>query len=91
MTGCHLVPVIWPAFAARRTRRRPLVLSIYGSAAVTTVFIALLGWLAIETQGGSVLGLAERLTCSVQTSWPFVVAVAQRRARTPGRPAGSVQ
>ena len=42
---------------------------------MTAVFLALLGWLVIETQGGSVLGMAERLTSSVQTSWPFVVAV----------------
>jgi hypothetical protein len=34
----------------------------------------------VETQGGSLLGLAERLTSSLQTSWPFVVALALRRA-----------
>ncbi len=74
---------VWPAFAARRTGPRPRVLSVYVSAAVTAVFVGLLGWLVIETKGGSLLGLAERLTSSVQTSWPFVVAVALRRARTP--------
>jgi hypothetical protein len=42
---------------------------------VTAVFLALLCWLVIETQGGSNLGMAERLTSSVQTSWPFAVAV----------------
>jgi hypothetical protein len=56
-------------------------LSVYGSAAVTAAFVTLLGRLVIETPGGSLLGLAERLTSSVQTSWPFVVAVAQRRTR----------
>jgi hypothetical membrane protein len=80
---------VWPAFATRRTRPRPLALSAYGSAAVTAVFVALLGWLVIEAQGGSMLGLAERLTSSVQTSWPFVVALALRRARTPDPPARS--
>ena len=70
----------WPAFAARRTGPRPRILSVYGSAAVTAVFVGLLGWLLIEAQGGSLLGLAERLTSSLQTSWPFVVAVALRRA-----------
>lgn len=74
---------VWPALAARCTGPRPRVLSVYGSAAATAVFLGLLGWLVIETQGGSLLGLAERLTSSVQTSWPFVVAVALRRARTP--------
>jgi hypothetical protein len=77
---------VWPAFTSRRGSR-PLILSIHGAAIVTTVFIALLGWLVIETQGGSVLGLAERLTSSIQTTWPFVVALALRTpSRTP-RPA----
>jgi hypothetical membrane protein len=74
---------VWPAFAARRTSPRPLILSACGSAAVTAVFVALLGWLFIQTRDGSVLGLAERLTSSVQTCWPFTVAVTLRRARRP--------
>jgi hypothetical membrane protein len=78
-----VVIAVWPAFAARRTPPRPLILSVYGSAAVTAVFIALLSWLVLETQGGSLLGLAERLTTSVQTCWPFIVAVALRRAPSP--------
>jgi hypothetical membrane protein len=82
---------VWPAFAAQRTRPRPWALSVYGSTAVTIVFVALLGWLVIETHGGSVLGLAERLTSSVQTSWPFAVAVALRRTRTLDVPAGPIQ
>jgi hypothetical protein len=72
---------VWPAFAARRACPRPLILSVYGSAAVTAVFVALLGWLLAETRDGTVLGLAERLTTSIQTSWPFISAVALRRTR----------
>jgi hypothetical protein len=72
---------VWPAFAARRACPRPLILSVYGSAAVTAVFVALLGWLLAETRDGSVLGLAERLTTSIQTSWPFITAVALHRTR----------
>ena len=75
---------VWPAFAARRAAPRPLILSVYGSAAVTAVFVALLGWLLAETRDGSVLGLAERLTSSIQTCWPFIIAVALRRTRRPG-------
>jgi len=41
---------VWPAFAARRAPPRPLILSVYGSAAVTAVFVALLGWLLAETR-----------------------------------------
>jgi hypothetical membrane protein len=74
---------VWPALAARRASPRPLILTGYGSAAVTAVFFALLGWLFIETRDGSVLGLAERLTSSVQTCWPFIVAVTLRRTRRP--------
>ena len=62
---------------------QPLILSVYGSAAVTAVFVALLGGLLAETRDGSVLGLAERLTSSIQTSWPFIIAVAVRRTRRP--------
>jgi Protein of unknown function (DUF998) len=50
---------------------------------VTAVFVALLGWLLAETRDGSVLGLAERLTSSIQTCWPFIIAVALRRTRRP--------
>ena len=70
----------------RRAAPRPLILGACGSAAVTAVFAALLGWLLAETRDGSVLGLAERLTTSIQTGWPFIVAVALRRTRRP-RPA----
>jgi hypothetical protein len=74
---------VWPAFAAParltaaadperlRLRRR------------TAVFVALLGWLLAETRDGSVLGLAERLTSSIQTCWPFIIAVALGRSRRP--------
>ncbi len=69
----------WPAFVARRAPPRPPILSSYGCAVVTAVFIVLLGWLVIETQGGSDLGLAERLFLSTETCWPFIVAIALRQ------------
>jgi hypothetical membrane protein len=74
---------VWPAFVARRAPPRPLILSPYGCAAVTAVFMVLLGWLVIETQGGADLGLAERLTVSTEACWPFVVAVALRQTSRP--------
>ena len=73
-----VVIAVWPAFVARRAPPRPPILTSYGRAVVTAVFIALLGWLAIETQGGRDLGLAERLFLSIETCWPFIVAVALR-------------
>ncbi len=70
-----VIITVWPAFTARPGSTQPLIVSRRGSVVVTVVFLALLCWLVIETQGGSNLGVAERLTSSVQTSWPFVVAV----------------
>ena len=75
-----VVLAVWPAFVARRGPPRSLVLSRYGCAVVTAVFLVLLGWLVIETQGGTDLGLVERLFLSTETCWPFVVAVALRQA-----------
>ena len=70
----------WPAFVARRDSPRPMLLSAYGSAAVTVVFVALGCWFLAEAEGGSMLGLAERVTTAVEASWPFVVALTLRRA-----------
>lgn len=74
---------VWPAFVARRrpTRPRSLVLSVHGSATVTAVFVVLLGWFFVEAHGGNSLGLAERVTTTVQLTWPFVVALALRRSQ----------
>jgi hypothetical protein len=82
---------VWPAFVsrpapARRAAPRPLILNAGSCAAVTAVFLVLLGWLFVETQGGADLGLVERLTSGVQTSWPFIVAVALRRSTSLGGP-----
>ena len=74
---------VWPAFVAQRGRPRPPILGRYGCAVVTAVFLVLLGWLVIETQGGSDLGLAERLSVSTETCWPFVVAVILRQTTRP--------
>jgi hypothetical membrane protein len=70
---------VWPAFAVQRTTPRPLILSVRASLTVTATFIALLGWVLIETRRGNTLGLAERLTTTVQITWPFIVALAARR------------
>lgn len=71
---------VWPAVAGWRAPQRPVIVSARGSAIVTMLFVVLLAWLVLETRGGSDLGLAERLTSSMQTSWPFVVALMLRRA-----------
>ena len=70
---------VWPAFVARRGPPRSLILSSYGCAVVTAVFIVLLAGLVIQTQGGTDLGLVERLFLSTETCWPFVVVIALRQ------------
>jgi hypothetical membrane protein len=70
---------VWPVFVARRGPARPRILGVTGSVAVTVVFVTLLAWFFAEAQGGSMLGLAERVTTSVEASWPLVVTVAMRR------------
>jgi hypothetical membrane protein len=75
---------VWPAVTAQRGAGLPVILGMPGSAVVTIVFAALLGWVVLEAQGGSVLGLAERLAALVQTSWPFIVAVSLRRTTLTG-------
>jgi hypothetical membrane protein len=75
---------VWPLFTARRGSPRPLLLSVRGSIAVTIVFIGLVCWFLAEAQGGSTLGLAERVTTSVEAMWPFAVALTLRRTG-PGR------
>jgi hypothetical protein len=69
----YLLPASQQPSPGAGARARPLILSVYVSAAVTAVFVALLGWLLAETRDGSVLGLAERLTTSIQTCWPFII------------------
>jgi hypothetical membrane protein len=91
-----VIITVWPAFTVSPGSPRPLIVSRRGAAVVTAVFLTLLCWLVIETQGGSDLGMAERLTSSVQTSWPFIVALVlwRQAARTsrpglPGEPPGT--
>jgi hypothetical protein len=70
---------VWPAFVVRRPSLPTGILSVRAGVAMTAVSLLLLGWLVIETRRGSALGLAERLSSSVQTSWPFIIALLLRR------------
>jgi hypothetical membrane protein len=83
------VIAIWPAFTISRAMPRPAIVSEVGAAIVTALFLILLAWLVSETQGGSDLGLAERLSSSVETCWPFAVAASLwYAARRPGAGGG---
>ena len=75
---------VWPAFTVRRGPGQPLILTARGAAVATVVFLALTGWLLVETRDGALLGLSERVMTGVMTTWPFVVALAVRQG-APGR------
>src|SRR6266851_2666952 len=81
---------VWPAFAARRASPRPLILSVCGSAAVTAVFVALLGWLLAETRDGSVLGRSRRPRLGLAIGGSGSVRVGHRAGQGPRPQAGPV-
>ncbi len=56
------------------------LISARAAGLVAALFGVLFFWLVIELQGGDQLGLAERLTSSVQTCFPFVMALALRHS-----------
>jgi hypothetical membrane protein len=79
-TGIGAVVItVWPALVSRQSTPSSLT-GVRSAIVVTAVFVVLFIWTFIETQGGDALGLAERLSAGAQSCWPFVVAVAARRA-----------
>lgn len=83
-----IVIAVWPALAALQES----VLSAVGArltVVAITVSVAMFVWMAVETQQGPMLGLAERVGSGLQSCWPFVVAFAlwrsQRRPNSTGR------
>jgi hypothetical protein len=69
-----------PAISSWRASPGPALLSRTGSIVVFVVFAAMLGWVLAEIWAGDALGLAERTTSSVLTTWPFVIAILLRRS-----------
>jgi hypothetical membrane protein len=80
--GCATIAV-WPAIVAWRAPPALAAISGRNAVVVTTVFAAMACWVMFEIWFGHDLGLAERLTASTQSAWPFVVALAWRRATGP--------
>jgi hypothetical protein len=78
--SCVVTTGIWPLLVARRGPDRPWILSVRTCAAVTVLFAGLSCWLLIAAQGGSDLGLAERMTSEAQGLFPFLVAIALQQA-----------
>ncbi len=80
--GCATIAV-WPAVVAWRAPPALAAVSGRNAVIVTAVFAAMAGSVMFEIWFGHDLGLAERLTASIQSAWPFVVAVVWRRAAGP--------
>jgi hypothetical protein len=75
-----VVIAVWPALVARQDSVRAAV-GPRVSAAASVVSAGLFLWTAFETRDGDLLGLAERVSSSLQVAWPFVVALMLHRAR----------
>ena len=87
--SCVVTTLVWPVLVARRAPVQSWILSVYGCATVTAIFAGLSCWLLITAQdGGSNLGMVERLTSAVQGLFPLVVALALRQSARDARGAG---
>jgi hypothetical membrane protein len=72
----------WPAFAARRASRAPL-LSVPASVVATAALLGLVVWFVAELHGGQ-RGLAERAAAGAEALWPLAVVITTRRALAGG-------
>ncbi len=78
--SCVITTLVWPVLVARPAPAQSWILSACGCATVTVIFAGLSCWLLIAAQdGGSDLGMVERLTSAAQGLFPLVVALALRQ------------
>jgi hypothetical protein len=67
---------LWPALAVTRARQAPLIVRMPTSLSASILLFVLLGWTVYETQGGSLLGIAERVSVLAELLWPAIVVAA---------------
>jgi hypothetical protein len=79
-TGIGAITIaVWPVLVARRDSLALGALGLRASVVASVVSVALFCWTALEI-GGTALGLAERVSSSMQVAWPFVIALTLQRA-----------
>ena len=69
---------VWPLLTLTRDSVGPITSRPRIAFAATALLAVLLAWLLFETQGGTMLGLAERICIVSQTLWPLTVATLAR-------------
>ena len=70
---------LWPLLAITRAPTAAVTTRPVGATAASIALCVLLGWTILETGGGDLLGLAERVNFTAEMLWPFVVAADIRR------------
>lgn len=70
---------VWPMLAAHRGDTTPWALRPALSIAASVLMVVVAAWFLLELRYQGAAGAAERVLTSVQSVWPFVVAIACRR------------
>lgn len=80
-----LLLALWPALAISKAETAPAGVKLPFVVAGSVILFGLLAWTAYETQGGALLGLAERVTAIAELGWPAVVVATARFRKLPLR------
>ncbi|PZT94294.1 MAG: hypothetical protein DI630_25865 [Gordonia sp. (in: high G+C Gram-positive bacteria)] len=86
--GSAVLFCLWPLLAISRAPFAALTIRPAVATTASLILWAVLGWTVLETGGGDLLGLAERVNFTAEMLWPLVVAIDLRRRGTQVR-AGS--
>jgi hypothetical membrane protein len=73
---------VWPVLAMTRERHAPFIMRAPAALSASIALFVLLGWTVYETQGGTLLGIAERVSVLAEMIWPAIVVVAVRFSRS---------
>jgi hypothetical protein len=77
--GSAFLFCLWPLLAISRRPTAAATLRPASAVTASIVLCVLLGWTVLETRGGNLLGLAERINFIAEMVWPAIVVVNLRR------------